>query len=159
MLNFLRQFPDSSDPQRQDKKVNVLWTSMGLFIWFFLSSLCVLLHALNADASQVPGARLGSFLGVLSNSALLGAAFISIGALLGFIFGIPRVPRSAASAAPQPQPAGGATGAASTSAPPQDDRRLTTNTNLEDISDWLTKILVGAGLAQLAVLPGKLTRL
>jgi len=30
---------------------------------------------------------------------------------------------------------------------------------LEDISDWLTKILVGAGLAQLAVLPGQLKRL
>ena len=28
------------------------------------------------------------------------------------------------------------------------------NTNLEQISDWLTKILVGAGLASLASLPG-----
>jgi hypothetical protein len=159
MLNFFRQFPDSDDPQRRDKKVNVIWTSVGLFIWFFLSSLCVVLHALNAAASQAQGARWASFLGVLSNSALLGAAFISIGALLGFIFGIPRVPRSAAPTAPQSQPAGAATGSASTATPPQNDRRLTPNTNLEDISDWLTKILVGAGLAQLAVLPGKLTRL
>jgi len=30
---------------------------------------------------------------------------------------------------------------------------------LEDISDWLTKILVGAGLVQLAVLPAQLGRL
>jgi len=157
MLNFLRQFPDSTDEQRRDKKMNVAWTSVGLFIWFILSSLCILLHALNAAAGQAPGARTASFLGVLSNSALLGAAFTSVGALLGFIFGIPRVPKYSAPAAPQLQ----AGGAAATGTPPrqQDDRRLTPNTNLEDISDWLTKILVGAGLAQLAVLPGKLTRL
>ena len=33
------------------------------------------------------------------------------------------------------------------------------NTNLEEISDWLTKILVGAGLTQIAELPGQLQRL
>ena len=133
-----------------------MWTCTGLFFWLLLSSLCILLLAFHEAASKAPSARLDGFLGVLSNGSLLGAAFISIGALLGFIFGIPRVPRSAPPAAPQP--AGAAAGSVST-ASPQDDRRLTPNTNLEDISDWLTKILVGAGLAQLAVLPGKLTRL
>jgi len=159
MFEFLRRLPNSDDPQKRDKKADIAWTGIGLLIWFLLSSICILLHALNAAASQTPGLRWASFLGVLSNSALLGAAFISIGALLGFIFGIPRVFRATAPAIPQPQPAGAAGSAATTTSNPQDDRRLTTNTNLEDISDWLTKVLVGAGLAQLAVLPSKLTRL
>jgi hypothetical protein len=33
------------------------------------------------------------------------------------------------------------------------------NTNLEQISDWLTKIIVGVGLVQLTVIPGKLRSL
>ena len=33
------------------------------------------------------------------------------------------------------------------------------NTNLEQISDWLTKIIVGVGLVQLSTLPGKLRAL
>ena len=35
----------------------------------------------------------------------------------------------------------------------------TSNSNLEQISDWLTKVLVGAGLVQLAALPGGLRAL
>jgi hypothetical protein len=31
-----------------------------------------------------------------------------------------------------------------------------TNTNLEQVSDWLTKILIGAGLAELTSIPGGL---
>jgi hypothetical protein len=38
------------------------------------------------------------------------------------------------------------------------DYQLRVNTNLEQISDWLTKILVGVGLTQLNSLPGKLMR-
>src|SRR5215831_18228109 len=133
MFEFLRRLPNSDDPQKRDKKADIAWTGIGLLIWFLLSSICILLHALNAAASQTPGLRWASFLGVLSNSALLGAAFISIGALLGFIFGIPRVFRATAPAIPQPQPAGAAGSAATTTSNPQDDRRLTTNTNLEDI--------------------------
>ena len=33
------------------------------------------------------------------------------------------------------------------------------NTNLEQISDWLTKILVGVGLTQIGVIPGKLVQI
>lgn len=59
------------------------------------------------------------------------------GGLLGFIFGVPK------SLTDGDHPPGGAqTGASQT------------NTNLEQISDWLTKILVGAGLTSLTSLPG-----
>jgi hypothetical protein len=152
-MNLFSQISDADDPQRRDKRRNLTQTSLGIVIWFILSSLCLALHALDA-AYQGPDARWSHFLGMLSNSALVGAAFISIGALLGFIFGIPRVPKIAV---PLPPPAG--TSSTSADATMLADRRLTPNTNLEDISDWLTKILVGAGLAQLAVLPGQLKRL
>ena len=38
-----------------------------------------------------------------------------------------------------------------------DDYHLRVNTNLEQISDWLTKILVGVGLTQLNKVPGQMT--
>jgi len=157
-MNFFGQLYDADDVQRRDKRRNLGQTVLGIIVWFILSSLCIALHALNA-AYQAPVGRWSNFLSVLSNSALVGAAFISIGALLGFIFGIPRVPKTAP---PTPQPratTGASSGSASAPMLVPDERRLAPNTNLEDISDWLTKILVGAGLAQLAVLPGQLRRL
>jgi hypothetical protein len=57
---------------------------------------------------------------------LIEAAALSIGAFLGFLFGMPRAPDGNADATYKP------------------------STNLEQVSDWLTKILIGAGLAQLA---------
>ncbi|HUB12627.1 MAG TPA: hypothetical protein VMB34_11765 [Acetobacteraceae bacterium] len=70
-----------------------------------------------------------------------GAAGFS-GGLLGFIFGVPK------SLADGGQTAGGGPANASQ-----------TNTNLEQISDWLTKILVGAGLTSVTSLPGFAARL
>ena len=61
-------------------------------------------------------------------SILCSSAFMALGWGIGFLFGVPR------------------TSATDTS----------TNTNLEQISDWLTKVLVGVGLTQLAKLPIKL---
>jgi len=68
---------------------------------------------------------------IISLAALLG------GAVLGFLFGIPRLNRDY-----DPRDEG--------------DRRTkyTPNTNLEDVSDWLTKIIIGVTLTQLANIPG-----
>lgn len=66
------------------------------------------------------------------------AAAISMTALLGLVFGIPR---------------------ARTDADPRSASRFSNNSNLEQISDWLTKILVGAGLVQLAAAPAALRAL
>jgi CheY-like chemotaxis protein len=72
---------------------------------------------------------------VLAVAALVaGGAFVA-GGLLGFLFGIPR-----SLARPE-----GEDEAAGTYSP---------NTNLEQISDWLTKILVGVGLVQFTTLAG-----
>ncbi|GFO65463.1 hypothetical protein GMPD_33820 [Geomonas paludis] len=68
-------------------------------------------------------------------------ALFSGGVLLGFLFGIPRVDQTGKKNA-------------SGNAPPDGDRtlqesNLEQNTNLEQISDWLTKIIVGVGLVEL----------
>jgi hypothetical protein len=91
----------------------------------------------------------------LAASALLSGACLFIGIFVGFLFGIPRaLQEDAAGLAPQPRIAGA-----------QDDAakeairvRYKANTNLEQISDWLTKILVGVGLTQLNRLPDLLDR-
>jgi CheY-like chemotaxis protein len=59
-------------------------------------------------------------------------AAASVAAILGLIFGVPRA-RSEFSA--------------------QATERYSSNSNLEQISDWLTKLLVGAGLVELKSLP------
>lgn len=73
-------------------------------------------------------------------------ASIAAGGLLGFIFGIPR---SVAAA--------DATPSLGTAGSPGSTYRA--NTNLEQISDWLTKILVGVGLIQLGSIGDSLSGL
>jgi hypothetical protein len=66
---------------------------------------------------------------------LVAIASTVAGGLAGFIFGIPKTVANAATAT--------ATGGATAKS------EYTGNSNLEQISDWLTKVLVGAGLVQL----------
>ena len=66
-----------------------------------------------------------------NNPAMLILAFAAfgVGSFIGFLFGVPRTLQKAATA---------------------DSRtEIQENTNLEQISDWLTKILVGVGLTQI----------
>ena len=65
------------------------------------------------------------------------AAAVAAGGLIGFLFGIPR--------ARQRDHRSG-----------YDDGRYDPNTNLEQLSDWLTKILVGVGLTQIGEIPDRL---
>jgi len=69
---------------------------------------------------------------------IAGAAFIS-GVLLGYLFGLRPTDNSKKSADQSSNP------------PPQ--------TNLVEIADWLTKIILGAGLVQLTSLPGPIWKL
>lgn len=64
--------------------------------------------------------------------AAFGAFFA--GGLLGFLFGVPRAPDR--STTPGPTEC-------------EDSSQYQPNTNLEQVSDWLTKILLGAGLTQI----------
>jgi tetratricopeptide (TPR) repeat protein len=78
----------------------------------------------------------------LATAVLWALGFLSGGSLLGFLFGIPRVLQTDAVVAP----AAGVSPIA----------RHLVNTNLEQVSDWITKILVGLGLVQLQQFPTKL---
>jgi hypothetical protein len=112
------------------------------------------------------------FYGGRSAAAFLwGLACLTAGAIVGFLFGIPRVLQgsdgrpergdrnratgqrgsgeqsSNPSAAPEPA-------AGDRTLDPSSDYRQQVNTNLEQISDWLTKIIVGLGLVELRNIPG-----
>jgi hypothetical protein len=71
---------------------------------------------------------------------LIAGAGLAIGGALGFLFAIPRGLR-------------GQDAAANTGGAPARLVDYRANTNLEEISDWLTKILVGVGLTQLLEIP------
>lgn len=79
--------------------------------------------------------------------------FLSVGVLMGFLFGIPKVFQGQGEgAAPE-----------ANGSKPLEERgtsyRMQVNTNLEQISDWLTKIIVGVGLVELKQIPDSLLRL
>ena len=76
--------------------------------------------------SQLPsGVRWSAFGTAL---AIASSAYFT-GGIVGFLFGVPRtVPRTA---------------------PSRGTRQYQGNTNLEQVSDWLTKIIVGIGLVQI----------
>ena len=118
-----------------------------------------LLSAITAGLAFV---ALRYVLGVFGGWALSGQVFIALlwaaawfaaGFLLGFLFGIPRAPggtRDRRQSARNGQSSNAAEGDGASSSLPY---QLRVNTNLEEISDWLTKILVGATLTQLVKIP------
>lgn len=90
-----------------------------------------------------------------ATAVLLALASAIVGSVIGFLFGIPRVLQGGsgveAGTAKNSAEAGGSTSAGL-------PYRLQVNTNLEQISDWLTKIIVGIGLVELKQIPSVLER-
>jgi hypothetical protein len=76
-----------------------------------------------AAAGRFPGAK---FLSVLGIGLLISTAAGILGVLIGFLFALPRTTVGSTPTGP-----------------------LSTNTNLDQVSDWLTKILIGLGLVQI----------
>jgi hypothetical protein len=99
-----------------------------------------------AVACVVLGISLSSHWGrqpftIMFAAALIALASAGLGALLGFIFAIPRELQSTELDADSKS------------------TRYIANTNLEQISDWLTKIIVGVSLVQIGKLPAALADL
>ena len=90
-------------------------------------------------------------------SFLLAGSCLLIGGLIGFLFGIPRALQGQSDEAASKEESD-----KDKDLSPEEKaqrRRMSlyrANTNLEQISDWLTKILVGVGLTQIADAPGEL---
>jgi hypothetical protein len=90
-----------------------------------------------------------AFAQVLSLGVLLAGSAALASTLLGFLFGVPRaLSASADSRAPE--------GSRAESSPNGAATERAASTNLEQISDWLSKILVGVALTRLHELPAAL---
>jgi hypothetical protein len=82
----------------------------------------------------------------LGLGALIAGTAALVGGILGLLFGIPKsIADPAAVLNPPPAEAAGGS-------PLPDRARYAANSNLEQVSDWLTKIIVGVGLTQIPTL-------
>jgi len=121
-----------TDKSADAKKEGVPWMVLAVFLIASILTLSLL-------AWSVSSARF------LFAELLIGAAAISIGGLLGFLFGMPRGPAN-----DQPSEGNGKSNRGISYRP---------SNNLELVSDWLTKILIGVGLVDLKQLVGTLNAL
>ncbi|HEX8407684.1 MAG TPA: hypothetical protein VF883_02390 [Thermoanaerobaculia bacterium] len=123
-------------------RLNIIDVSWMIILSLALAAgfTAVAVHALDATTFS-SGVR------QLAVGWLLSGAAAATGGLAGFLFGIPRTLQSADTG---PDAEG-----ADAKSPWQ---RYRGNTNLEQISDWLTKILVGVGLTQLTDAPSFIRR-
>jgi nucleoside permease NupC len=85
---------------------------------------------------------------VLATSAMTAFASLLVSAVVGFLFGVPRYRAAGVTGAEDGKELLDAT-----------EGRFIPNSNLEQLSDWLTKILVGVGLTQFGAIGDALGRL
>lgn len=120
-----------SDPQKDAALI-----AMGLILFIgFLGILAVSIWANSGQKENI-------FWPVAGLSIVVGLSALTFGGFLGFLFGIPRSLQTKKSD-------GTISG----------DKRYSDNTNLEEISDWLTKIIVGVSLTQIPAIEKKFTSL
>jgi hypothetical protein len=93
-----------------------------------------------------------NFFAILGSGLLVSVASLVSGGLIGFLFGIPK------SGAP-PRHAQEGDRESNHLAPLPQGSTLRRNTNIEEISDWLTKIIVGLGIFELKAIPRLVQRL
>jgi hypothetical protein len=110
--------------------------------FFFTDSPLVFIRAGSPSSSSTDG-----FVTVVASAFAFALASGATGSLGGFIFGVPR-----------PQ-AGGRTETDAGGLPADGNTKIIPNTNIEHISDWLTKVIIGATLVQLTNIPSAAARL
>ena len=128
-------------PSNLDKNVESRKFLFGMRILAVIGCLLILLYSLRFWAS-------GQLLRIFGVGTLLAGAALLSGFLLGFIFSIPRF--------------GGQKEETTTAQAPDTGARrdpVLFNANLVEISDWLTKIIVGVGLVELHAIPNMLGKL
>lgn len=119
-------------------------------------ALKIILGSLGAGFAAIPifgfqAETWNAWASIIAFGAATAGASIFVGGLVGFLFGIPRRLQQQEDPKPdqrQAEQSGEATAKAAV---------YGANTNLEQISDWLTKILVGVGLTNLSGIAGLLS--
>jgi len=109
-------------------------------------AICILAGCLGILLFAGQASSLTQFISILGVGLLIAGACMLSGALLGFLFGIPRTLQ-------QDKLENASSDERSTKQSSDNSVSYQVNTNLEQISDWLTKILVGVGLTQITALP------
>ncbi len=118
--------------------------------YLFLFVLIVVFGIATCSISTAPLDGWTIFLVTIATSLVVAAAASGVGCMLGFLFGIPRslqgkLPTTDAALVSTEGPVAKLPTPAST-------RAFLSNTSLEEISDWLTKIIIGLGLVQFQLL-------
>jgi hypothetical protein len=119
------------------------WTSVGLAFAVLIGVLVVMFHG-----------------GVLTAGLAAFGAALGLGGVLGFLFGVPGTTQSKAVGSGNPKPAA-ENGAAHADQAAIDAElpviavKSHAISNLEQVADWVTKLLLGGGLTQMQRIPPK----
>jgi len=124
---------------------NLLVASLGHLLSRMSWQAYLILAVLTGLASIALHATGGEFQTQLGAGIFLAGSSLLGGVLVGFLFAIPKSDSSI----------GNSIGS---SEEPRGVSKYSLNTNLEDISDWLSKMIVGVGLVQLTSVPGYIKR-
>ena len=133
MTDDLRNTSPSEDPAQNERDKDLRWIKRGFYFFGTAAILGLLIYSLQFVGSWIRCTE------IIGAGLLIATASFMVGTLLGFVFAIPRALQGQRSETPTDQP--------------RSTPDYQVNTNLEQISDWLTKILVGVGLVQLAKVP------
>lgn len=139
---FFKGPPDEVANSNPFVRRGAQWAHLALRLSLAIGILSVLIYAATQGKGFFPTASLGLL--------LLCASFL-VGGTLGFLFGIPKKLQQPAAPAPdKPSADGGAEEEDGGAQQQKTNARAAyeSNTSLEQISDWLTKILVGLTLTQ-----------
>ena len=147
--------PTSTESSSRNREKHIrtrrLFTLLALS--FGVGLVALALYSLNRDLARDPGSASTHggprFLGIYGSLLMASFAALGTGGLVGFLFGVPRykTERSGSTSGPAQTPPGA-----------QVTENYKPNTNLEEISDWLTKLFVGATLVELGKVPDLLVR-
>jgi len=138
-LRILR--PGSDNQADSDRDPGSVGSFPVLAVLVLMGLLGILLYSFQSR-------NLGEFFSVISTGIMIAGASLLAGGLTGFLFGIPRTLQGA------PAKPEGSQGEIE-----GEEVAYRANTNLEQISDWLTKILVGVGLTQIGAIPETLQKI
>jgi len=123
--------------------------------WGTLLFVAILISALGSAIGQDNWSHFfEAFCKVFGIGIVVASASAMVAWLFGLLFGIPK--SNAGGGGQHSDGQTPVTPPASASQPAAREQTSRPNTNLEDVSDWLTKTLIGVGLTQLTALPHKL---